>query len=152
MAKEEKEKASKDRLNACWVKDQDMNAKGGSWSNRGGEGPKGQGSHQNGQQFNNGHCQVRSLESCYRGGVWEWRQGKGHLGKGGTYCFGGVSPQGGSQDGGGTLQAVSSNPWTSYLFLLEDKPRGPEKKNSFGALEETSLENEVPRVSYDDFP
>ena len=33
------------RLNGCWAKDQDMKAKGGSWSNKGGgNGPKGQGS------------------------------------------------------------------------------------------------------------
>ena len=61
-------------------------------------------------------------------------------------------PQGGSQDGGGTWQAVSSNPWTSKLFLLEDKPPGLELKNSFGALVETDLEEEIPMISYDDFP
>ena len=33
-----------------------------------------------------------------RGGLWEG--GKGYSGKGGAYLFGGVSGQGGAQDGG----------------------------------------------------
>ena len=61
------------RLNECWVKDQDVKAKGGSWSNKGGgKGPKGQGSLHGGQHV-------------AKGGAWRGGQGKGHPGKGGTY-------------------------------------------------------------------
>ena len=38
-----------------------------------------------------------------------------------AYWFDGISPQGGSQDGG-AWQTVSSNSWTPKLFLMEDKP------------------------------
>ena len=131
------------RLSACWVEDQDMKAKGGSWSNKGGgTGPKGQGSLHSGQQINNGHWKGTSTvweakggawNHAAKGGVWGGGQGIGHPGKGGAYWFDGVSPQGGSQDGG-AWQAVSSNPWTSKLFLLDDKPPRLELLNSFGAL------------------
>ena len=146
------------RLNECWVKDQDMKAKGGSWSNKGGgKGPKGQGSlHRSTTDI--GKAAVQFGES--KGGAWNqvakrcvWGggQGKGHPGKGGTYWFDGVSPQGGSQDGG-AWRTVSSNTWTPKLFLMEDNPPGLVLQNSLGALGEIDSEQEIPLASLDDFP
>ena len=76
---------------------------------------------------------------------------KGYTGKGGTSWFDGISPQGVWQDGGGAWQAVSSNPWTSTLFLLDDKPPGLKLENSLDALDERDSDEEIPVVSYEDF-
>ena len=79
------------RLNECWVKDQDMKAKGGSWSNKGGgKGPIGHGSLHSGQQINNGHRKGGSpaweskggaWNHVAKGGVWGGGRGKEHPGK-----------------------------------------------------------------------
>ena len=121
---------------------------------------KGRGSLHKGQQINNGHWKGGSpvweskgeaWNHVAKGGVWGGGQRKGHLSKGGTYWFDGVSPQGGSQDGG-AWETVSSNSWTPKLFLMEDEPPGLELQNSFGALGETDSEQEIPLASFDDFP
>ena len=79
-------------------KKQDTKAKGGSWSNKREK--------EQDQTVVNGHwkddslgIQRESLElpkEVFEGGG----QGKRYQGKGGTYWCDGVSPQGGSQDGG----------------------------------------------------
>ena len=72
---------------------------------------------------------------------------EGHPSNGGTYWIDGVSPQGGSQDGG-AWQTVSSNFWTPKLFLMEDEPPGLELQNSFAALGETDSQQERPLASF----
>ena len=139
------------------MKDQDMKAKGGSWSNKGeGKEPVGHRSLHSGQEINNGHWKGGSpvwesnggaWNHDAKGGVWRGGQGKGHPGKGGgTYWFDGNSLQGGSQDGG-AWQTVSSNSWTPKLFLMEDIPPGLGLQNSLGALGETDSEQDIPRSS-----
>ena len=92
-----------------------------------------------------------NLEPCSKGGVWEGGQGKGHPGKGGTHWLDGVSPQGGLQDGGHGKQYLRTLGHPSSSCWKTNKP-GLELQNSFGALGETNLEEEIPFASCDDFP
>ena len=160
------------RLNECWAKDQDMKAKGGSWSNKG-KRTKGQKGHWKGlekRRIKDHSTMVNSFttdtgKAAVQFGKPREEPGNMLLQEVGWEGARQRTPrqrwnvlvrwsflQGGSQDGGGTWQAVSSNPWTSKLFSLEDEPPGLELKNSFGALVETDLEEEIPMISYDDFP
>ena len=84
-------------------------------------------------------------------GAWEDGKRKMYTGEGGTCSFDGVSPQGVSQDGGKAWQAVSSTPWTSDFFSLEEKPLGLKLENSFDALDERDSDQEIPMVSCEDF-
>ena len=87
------------RLNEFRVKDQNMKAKGGSWSSKGGgKRPKGQGLLHSGQQINSGHWKGGSSSKggawnhVAEGGAWRGGQAKGHPGKGGRFWFDGISP------------------------------------------------------------